>query len=590
MSALGDIKISRKLGFILILNILLLSTMGLVAYYSAEYLQSQLTDVFEHDFKGASLLLEADRDLHQMLIAERSMIFAQPGSKAYADLMQEYTENIGQADTRVKKFYEAEPSPETKKYVDQYFRDRATWEPVSRKVIELREKGDTEAAKELSLGEAKKRFGAMRENLNELTEIVNRLAEGKDKASQASFKTLVLILIAITVGSAVLGAFVTFVLSRNITTPLRRMMDFARRIGKGDYNATLDVDQKDENGILAKAFRDMLAQLKGNMEEVGRQSRIAEDKARQASEALQATQEAQAKAEVARKEGILSAADQLQDIVARVSTASSEISAQIDESSRGSEEQSRRVAETATAMEEMNATVLEVARNAGQAAETADSAKHNAEDGARIVNDVVQGMDTVKSQAQEMREDMGALGRQAEGIGRIMNVITDIADQTNLLALNAAIEAARAGDAGRGFAVVADEVRKLAEKTMAATKEVGEAISGIQQSTRKNIQNVDNSAKAIEDATTRANQSGESLQRIVDLVDQAADQVRSIATASEEQSAASEEINRSIEDVNRISAETAQAMAQSAHAVSDLAAQANALQRLIARLREDAGQ
>ena len=64
----------------------------------------------------------------------------------------------------------------------------------------------------------------------------------------------------------------------------------------------------------------------------------------------------------------------------------------------------------------------------------------------------------------------------AEGIGRIMNVISDIADQTNLLALNAAIEAARAGDAGRGFAVVADEVRKLAEKTMTATKEVGDAI------------------------------------------------------------------------------------------------------------------
>ena len=61
---------------------------------------------------------------------------------------------------------------------------------------------------------------------------------------------------------------------------------------------------------------------------------------------------------------------------------------------------------------------------------------------------------------------MTRLGQQADSIGHILSVISDIADQTNLLALNAAIEAARAGDAGRGFAVVADEVRKLAEKTM----------------------------------------------------------------------------------------------------------------------------
>jgi methyl-accepting chemotaxis protein len=184
---------------------------------------------------------------------------------------------------------------------------------------------------------------------------------------------------------------------------------------------------------------------------------------------------------------------------------------------------------------------------------------------------------------------MTRLGAQADAIGRIMNVISDIADQTNLLALNAAIEAARAGEAGRGFAVVADEVRKLAEKTQNATKEVGEAIGGIQEGTRKNVANVDRTVIQIERATGLAGKSGEALGAIVELVDLSTDQVRSIATASEEQSAASEEINRAIEDISRISYETSDAMRQSAQAVGELAEQAQALSHMIEELKSDAG-
>jgi methyl-accepting chemotaxis protein len=180
---------------------------------------------------------------------------------------------------------------------------------------------------------------------------------------------------------------------------------------------------------------------------------------------------------------------------------------------------------------------------------------------------------------------MDVLGKSAGSIGQVMGVINDIADQTNLLALNAAIEAARAGDAGRGFAVVADEVRKLAEKTQTATKEVGEAIGGIQRGTRKNLENVESAAHTVEQATELAGKSGEALEEIVHLVEISTDQVRSIAAASEEQSAASEEINRSIEDISRISSETASAMNQSAQAVGDLATQAGSLRQLIEKMK-----
>ncbi len=266
--------------------------------------------------------------------------------------------------------------------------------------------------------------------------------------------------------------------------------------------------------------------------------------------------------------------------------ASEELSAQIEQSSRGTDVQHQRVQETATAMEEMNATVLEVARNASGAAEGADTAKTRAENGQNVVDKVIQAITQVQEQSQAMKVNMEALDQQAEGIGNVMNVISDIADQTNLLALNAAIEAARAGEAGRGFAVVADEVRKLAEKTMVATKEVGTAISTIQQGTRGAAEDVDKAVHSVEAATDLAGESGEALREIVSLVDTASDQVRSIATASEEQSATSEEINHSVDEINRISTETAGAMEESARAVAELAQLAQELNQLIRDLQD----
>jgi len=280
-------------------------------------------------------------------------------------------------------------------------------------------------------------------------------------------------------------------------------------------------------------------------------------------------------------ERIAKAAAAANTVSDQVASASEELAAQIEQSSRGSDEQRSRTAEAATAMEEMNSTVMEVAKSAGTSADLAEQTKQKAQQGAELVSQVIATINGVEKQATVLKDNMTQLGAQAEGIGQIMNVISDIADQTNLLALNAAIEAARAGDAGRGFAVVADEVRKLAEKTMQATNEVGGHIHAVQESARKSIQNTEDTTQAIQASTELAQKSGLALSEIVSMVDATSDQVRGIATASEQQSAASEEISRSTEEINRIASETAEAMLQSGQAVSDLARLASELRGII---------
>ncbi|NDV27073.1 methyl-accepting chemotaxis protein [Desulfovibrio sp. JC010] len=282
---------------------------------------------------------------------------------------------------------------------------------------------------------------------------------------------------------------------------------------------------------------------------------------------------------------ISEAAASATEVSDQVSSFSEALAAQVEQSSRGAEEQSVMASEAATAMDEMNSTVFEVARNASTAAELADVSQQKAGEGEQRVVQAVETISLIRKQSDQMQKDMADLGKQADGIGNIMGVISDIADQTNLLALNAAIEAARAGDAGRGFAVVADEVRKLAESTMNATSEVGEYISRIQDSAKTNIANTEKSTKAIGDVTGLINESGDILKEIVEKVSETADQVRSIATASEEQSAASEQISRSTGQINTIASETAQAMNESAEAVSRMSELAKELDGIIGRMQ-----
>ncbi len=286
-----------------------------------------------------------------------------------------------------------------------------------------------------------------------------------------------------------------------------------------------------------------------------------------------------------KQNAIIEIAARASEISDRVASAAEELAAQIEQISRGADVQRERMESTATAMGEMNSTVLEVASNASQASEQSETTRQNAQSGAGLVRQVVDSMSNVNKVSLGLQENMQQLGSLAENIGGILGVISDIADQTNLLALNAAIEAARAGEAGQGFAVVADEVRKLAEKTMDATKEVGESISAIQNSTHQNINEVTNAVKNIAEATDLAHKSGDALNQIVNLASETSHFVMSIATAAEQQSSSSEEITNNIEEINRVVAETAEGLLQSSDAVQELSRMAQELRAAIENLR-----
>ncbi|WP_300907122.1 HAMP domain-containing methyl-accepting chemotaxis protein [uncultured Desulfovibrio sp.] len=273
------------------------------------------------------------------------------------------------------------------------------------------------------------------------------------------------------------------------------------------------------------------------------------------------------------------------DLLEAANTACEQLASVLVKTDTATTETAGRMNDTLTAMEQMNMAVLDISKNAGDAASNSDNMRDTATIGQNIVEQVVSSISQVQKNSMELRADMDKLRGETQNISQIMTVISDIADQTNLLALNAAIEAARAGEAGRGFAVVADEVRKLAEKTMSATTEVAAAIENIQQSSRRNMEQVDRAVTSIEEATGLAHTSGDRLRDIVEITTLSTDMVRAIATAAEQQSASTAQINETVEAVNNTFKDVAMTIADANSAAKQLNSQMSEIRHLMDRLK-----
>ena len=473
----------------------------------------------------------------------------------------------------------------TREIFQTYLVARQKYRDESQKVLELSRELRTEQAITLLLGESLKQYNLMSAALDNTIGAVKQHVNQVNNDADAMYDNSRLTGIILIVGAILIAVFLTLLLVRNTIRQLGKdpgeLNGIAHRVVNGDY----DIDDGSRKIGVYGAIVEMVNALKRNIDNAQHESENAKEQSRKAQEAMEQAEAASREAQ-SKTEAMLAAADKLEQVGSVVSSASTELSAQIEQSDRGAAESAQRLSEAATAMNEMNATVQEVAKNAGSASNASAETKQKAEAGAEVVAKAVHSIEQVHQMSLELKDDMAQLNEHAQNITRIMGVISDIADQTNLLALNAAIEAARAGDAGRGFAVVADEVRKLAEKTMASTQDVGNAIKSIQESTAKSMTGVDNAVERISEANELASRSGQALGEIVATVEATADQVNAIATASEEQSAASEEINQSIVQVNDMSRQTAEAMAEAAKAVSDLAMQAQGLTDLIQELKE----
>ncbi|MCQ4302628.1 methyl-accepting chemotaxis protein [Pseudomonas stutzeri] len=521
---------------------LLLVLMGIFGMRGIERVTGSSEVLATRHLPAIGLLLNADRDLYQAFVAERSLLDSDAGEHVQA-LKASHAENLRQAYDRVQKYAAMQPGAEALALVEQFNGGFQQWSAVSQRVIEQVDL-DPQAASALSFGDSEARFDAMRDAIDKLGELEGAAAEAEgaaaiaEGAATSSQQTVVLIIGLLGCALLILG------LPLVVLRPMRRLLDRLKQIadGDGDLRARLEVHSADELGQLGNAFNRFLDKLQPLIAEVGR-------------------------------------------VTAEVETAARGMAAMAETNDQLISSEHAAVDQVTTAATEMSAAVHEVALNAQNASDAARAAETQSRQGASVVSSTIQSIRQLAGEVEGASQTIGALAEETASIGAVLEVIRGIAEQTNLLALNAAIEAARAGEQGRGFAVVADEVRALAARTQDSTKDIQARIERLQSGVGKAVQAMQTGSDKARDSVERASgvdqvlaETSVSVQRINDMAAQ-------IATACEEQSCVTEEIARNITDIRDLSNEAATYSSQSMLASQKLSGLSKTLAELVGRFR-----
>jgi len=234
---------------------------------------------------------------------------------------------------------------------------------------------------------------------------------------------------------------------------------------------------------------------------------------------------------------------------AQVAAASNQVKENAQELIRSGQFQASRIQDTGQSMLKMSVHSTDVSISANKSADVARHSVVVAERGARAVEDAVKGMAEIREQIQETSKRIKRLAVSSQEIGEITELISDITEQTNVLALNAAIQAASAGEAGRGFSVVAEEVQRLAERSNAATRQIGALVRMIQDDTHDAAAAMEKSTAGVVEGARLSDAAGASLADIRRVSNQLAELIQHISSSAGHQARLANNVAQEIQSI-----------------------------------------
>ena len=538
----SDLSLAKKIVLPIAVLSTLLAVLSAIQIATLNSISSDYSHINEKYLPALQLVLNADRDLYQAQIAERTMALGNAGD----NFSTMHKENLDQVATRLGKVAASDISPQAKAQAQKFLQAFSRWRPKTEKLVADVRSGQLSFAQsaEQSTGSLDQEFESIRDVLDVLGEMLGKEAENlqqEAQQAQSSAMTTIFTLVAVALIIAI-AVGVTF--PKLITGPVNQLSAVLGQMadGRGDLTTRMPRMGNDEIGKMAHNFNRFIN---------GMQQMISD----------------------------------IQQVADTVGGASDHLKSSSDASRRISAEYADVMDTVATANHEMGLAIQEVSSNTQQVSEEAKSA----DQAARAVSaQFRQAMNEIQSLAENVNNSgdvIQELVAETTNIASVLDVIKGIAEQTNLLALNAAIEAARAGEQGRGFAVVADEVRTLASKTQQSTGDINVMIEKLRAGVSRAVETMDESQQKAEKTVEYASQSETSIQNISGSMVSISDRILQVASAIEEQTSVINTINENLVAAKDLSSDGSRSTDEIARSVDGLHSQANTLKSAVGNFR-----
>ena len=320
------------------------------------------------------------------------------------------------------------------------------------------------------------------------------------------------------------GLYIAYLTS----TPLRRAVDFAETLAKGDLTPTLySLTQKDEIGQLCNALNMMLESFRTL---VGNLSQGA-DMFCKSSESLATRADA-------------------------TSNAAQQVALSINQVANGSQSQATSVETILLAVQQMSSDIQQIDQTVSLADQASTQALNFADQGGQAITKISAQFEHIHQTVDETGSIISKLGEKSSSIESIVETIKTISDQTNLLALNAAIEAARAGEHGRGFSVVAEEVRKLAEQSTQSSAQIEQIIQDIKINVERAILSMSAEIEVVQSGSEMVDEAQSAFAEIMESTQVVNQQIKEVSLFAHNIANSSQKIYEEIEQVSAITSQT----------------------------------